>query len=120
MVRKRRFPVLGKGAGVFSFIHIDDAASATLAAVERGPSGIYNVVDDEPAPVKEWLPAYAEALGARPPRRLPAWVGRMAAGKFTAAMSTELRGASNEKAKRELNWAPRHPSWREGFKQALG
>ncbi len=120
MVRKRRFPVLGKGAGVFSYVHIDDAASATVAAVERGPSGIYNVVDDDPAPMRDWLPVYAEALGAKPPRRLPAWIGRMAAGKFTAAMATQLRGASNEKAKRELGWAPRYPSWRQGFEEALG
>ena len=120
MVRRRRFPVLGKGAGVFSYIHIDDAASATVAAVERGPSGIYNVVDDDPAPMRDWLPVYAEALGAKPPRRLPAWIGRIAAGKFTAAMATQLRGASNEKAKRELGWQPSHASWREGFKEALG
>jgi len=120
MVRRRRFPVLGKGAGVFSYIHIDDAASATVAAVERGPSGIYNVVDDDPAPMRDWLPVYAEALGAKPPRRLPAWIGRIAAGKFTAAMATQLRGASNEKAKRELGWQPQHASWRQGFREALG
>jgi nucleoside-diphosphate-sugar epimerase len=120
MVRKRRFPVLGKGAGVFSFIHIDDAAAATVAAVERGAPGIYNVVDDDPAATRDWLPAYAEAVGAKPPRRLPAWIGRLAAGRFTAAMATELRGASNEKVKRELGWQPRYPSWRQGFKEALG
>jgi 2-alkyl-3-oxoalkanoate reductase len=120
MVRKRRFPVLGKGAGVFSFIHIDDAAAATVVAVERGAPGVYNVVDDDPAAVRDWLPAYAEAVGAKPPRRVPAWIGRIAAGKFTAAMSTDLRGASNEKAKRELGWQPHHPSWREGFREAAG
>jgi nucleoside-diphosphate-sugar epimerase len=120
MVRKRRFPVLGKGAGVFSYIHIDDAAAATVAAVERGAPGIYNVVDDDPAAVRDWLPAYAEAVDAKPPRRMPAWVGRLVAGKFTAAMATDLRGASNEKAKRELDWQPRHSSWRQGFREALG
>jgi nucleoside-diphosphate-sugar epimerase len=120
MVRKRRFPVLGKGAGVFSYIHIDDAASATVAAVERGAPGVYNIVDDDPAPVRDWLPAYAAAVGAKPPRRLPAWIGRLVAGKFMAATATELRGASNEKAKRELGWRPQHSSWRQGFKEALG
>jgi nucleoside-diphosphate-sugar epimerase len=120
MVRKRRFPVLGRGDGVFSYIHIDDAASATVVAVERGAPGIYNIVDDDPAPTRDWLPAYAEALGAKPPRRVPAWIGRLAAGKFTAAIATELRGASNEKAKRELGWQPKYASWRQGFKEALG
>ena len=119
-VRKRRFPIVGKGTGIFSFIHIEDAAAATLAAIERGAPGIYNVTDDEPAPMAEWLPAYAEALGAKPPRRVPAFIARLIAGKEAAGLATELRGASNEKAKRELGWEPRYPSWRQGFREALG
>ena len=106
--------------GMFSFIHVEDAASATLAAVNHGASGIYNVVDDEPAPERVWLPAYAEAVGAKPPRRFPTWLARIFAGKFAVIMATELRGASNAKAKRELGWTPRYPSWREGFREALG
>ncbi|MGH2963458.1 MAG: NAD-dependent epimerase/dehydratase family protein [Solirubrobacterales bacterium] len=120
-IRKRRFPVLGAGSGVWSFVHIDDAASATRAAVEgRGEPGIYNVVDDDPAPVSEWLPALAEALGARPPRRLPLWVGRVVGGELAVSLMTQVRGASNAKAKRELGWAPSYPSWREGFRTGLG
>jgi nucleoside-diphosphate-sugar epimerase len=119
-VRKRRFPIAGNGNGVFSLIHVDDAASATVAAVERGDPGIYNVVDDDPAPLKEWLPAYAEALGAKKPFRVPKLIARIVAGSYTTTMATELRGASNEKAKRELGWAPRYPSWRQGFQEALG
>ena len=119
MIRKRKFPVVGSGAGVWSFIHIDDAAAATVAAVEHGERGIYNVVDDEPAPVSEWLPAAAGAVGAKPPRRLPRWLGRIAAGEAAAVMMTEVRGASNEKAKRELGWSPRYPSWRQGFASGL-
>ncbi|MET0511259.1 MAG: NAD(P)-dependent oxidoreductase [Thermoleophilaceae bacterium] len=117
-VRRRRFPVIGSGAGLFSFIHVDDAAAATVAAVERGASGIYNVVDDEPAPMREWLPAYAEAIGAKPPRRAPVWLARLIAGRFVAQMATRLPGASNAKAKRELEWTPGRPSWREGFRGA--
>ena len=120
-VRRRRFPIVGRGEGMFSFIHIDDAASATVASLERGAPGIYNVVDDEPAPLREWLPVYAEALGARRPRRVPtcSWLGS-SAGPFAAAFATQLRGASNAKAKRELGWEPRYPSWRHGFREALG
>jgi nucleoside-diphosphate-sugar epimerase len=119
-LRKRRFPVVGNGAGVWSFIHIDDAAAATVAAVERGERGIYNIVDDDPAPVAEWLPAAANAVGAKPPRRLPRWLGRLAAGEAATVMMTEIRGASNEKAKRELGWSLRYPSWRQGFGEGLG
>jgi 2-alkyl-3-oxoalkanoate reductase len=119
-VRRGRFPIIGSGAGVFSFIHVDDAAAATVAALERGTPGIYNVVDDEPAPVREWLPAYAEALGAKKPRRVPKLVARVAAGAYTTRLTTELRGASNLRAKAGLNWEPRYPSWREGFREALG
>ena len=119
-VRRRRFPVVGRGEGVFSFIHIDDAASATVASLERGAPGVYNVVDDEPAPLREWLPIYAQALGARRPRRVPTFLARLAAGPFAAAFATQLRGASNAKAKRELGWEPRYPSWRGGFREALG
>jgi 2-alkyl-3-oxoalkanoate reductase len=117
-VRRRRFPVVGEGSGVFSFIHVDDAAAATVAAVERGAPGVYNVVDDDPAPMREWLPAYARAIGAKPPRRVPLWLARLIAGGFVATMSTTLGGASNAKAKRELDWAPRWTSWRDGFRDA--
>jgi nucleoside-diphosphate-sugar epimerase len=118
-VRRRRFPIIGRGTGIFSFIHIDDAASATVAALDRG-SGIYNICDDEPARMGEWLPAFAEALGAKSPLRVPVWLAGWFAGKQAAVMATRLEGASNEKAKRELGWAPRHPSWREGFRVGLG
>ncbi len=116
-VRKRRFPVIGKGTGLFSFVHVDDAASATVASVERGARGIYNVVDDDPAPQREWLPAYAEAIGAKKPFRVPVWVARLVVGKV-ANMAPRQPGASNAKAKRELGWEPRWPSWREGFRDA--
>jgi nucleoside-diphosphate-sugar epimerase len=115
MIGKRKFPVVGSGAGVWSFIHIEDAAEATAAAIERGVRGVYNIVDDEPAEVAEWLPALADALGAKPPRRVPRWLGRLLAGEAAAVMMTEVRGASNEKAKLELGWHPRHRSWRQGF-----
>ena len=115
LIRERKFPVVGDGGGVWSFVHIADAAEATVAAVTRGRPGIYNIVDDEPAPVAEWLPAAASAAGARPPRHVPRWIGRLAAGEAAVFMMTEIRGASNQKAKRELGWEPRHPSWREGF-----
>jgi nucleoside-diphosphate-sugar epimerase len=118
-VRRRQFPVIGSGSGVWSFIHIDDAAAATVAAVERGGAGIYQIVDDEPAPVRDWLPALASALGAKPPRRVPRWVGRLAAGEAATVMMTEVRGASNAKARRELGWQPRYPSWRLGFATGL-
>jgi nucleoside-diphosphate-sugar epimerase len=119
-IRKRRFPIVGDGGGVWSHVHIEDAATATAVAVERGEPGIYNIVDDEPAPVREWLPVLASALDAGPPRRLPRWLGRLAAGGVPTAMMTEVRGASNEKAKRELSWQLRYPSWRQGFAQGLG
>ncbi len=114
-VRKRQFPIVGDGGGYVSFIHLDDAAAATVLALERGATGIYNVVDDDPAPVREWLPVMAEALGAKPPRRFPRWLARLFAGEAAVMMGTEARGASNAKAKRELGWTPRYPSWRDGF-----
>lgn len=115
MVRKRKFPLVGDGGGVWSFIHVADAATATVAAVEHGKRGVYNVVDDDPAPVAEWLPALAQRLGAKKPVRVPRFVGRLFAGEAGAVMMTELRGASNAKAKRELAWRPKYPSWRDGF-----
>src|SRR5262249_28739296 len=118
--RKRRFPIVGDGGGVWSHVHIEDAAAATAIAVERGQPGIYYIVDDEPAPVREWLPVLASALGAKPPRRVPRWLGRLAAGEAATAMMTEAKGASNAKAKRELGWRPRYASWRQGFAQGLG
>jgi nucleoside-diphosphate-sugar epimerase len=118
-VRKRRFPIVGGGAGVWSHVHIEDAAAATAVAIERGRPGVYNVVDDEPAPVREWLPALASALGAKPPRRVPRWLARLLAGEAATATMTEARGASNEKAKRELGWEPRYASWRQGFAEGL-
>jgi 2-alkyl-3-oxoalkanoate reductase len=119
-IRKRRFPIVGDGGGVFSQIHIDDAAAATAIAVEHGQPGIYNVVDDDPAPVREWLPVLASVLDAKPPRRIPRWLGRLAAGEAATLTMTEVKGASNAKAKRELGWQPRYPSWRQGFVQGLG
>jgi nucleoside-diphosphate-sugar epimerase len=119
MVRRRMIPIVGEGGGTFSFIHIDDAADATVAAVERGTPGVYNVVDDEPAPMREWLPVYAEALGAKRPRRMPVWLTRLVGGKEGVTSATQLRGASNEKVKRELGWEPRHRSWRQGFAESL-
>ena len=118
-IRKRRFPIVGDGGGVWSLIHVDDAAAATAVAVEHGQPGIYNIVDDEPAPVREWLPALASALHSKPPRRIPRWLGRLAAGEAATVMMTEARGSSNEKAKRELGWQPRYASWRLGFEQGL-
>jgi nucleoside-diphosphate-sugar epimerase len=116
-VRKRRFPVIGRGAGLWSFIHVDDAASATAAAVERGAPGVYNIVDDDPAPMGEWIPAYADAIGARKPLRVPTWLARLVAGGMASMVSVQP-GASNAKAKRELGWEPRWRSWREGFREA--
>jgi 2-alkyl-3-oxoalkanoate reductase len=116
-VRKRRFPVIGRGDGLFSYIHVDDAADATVVAVERGAPGIYNIVDDEPAAMRDWLPAYAEAIGAPPPRRIPVWLARLFAGGMASAINLQP-GASNAKAKRELGWEPRWRSWREGFRDA--
>ncbi len=118
MIKKRKFPLVGNGAGVWSFIHIADAAEATVAALDRGTPGIYNIADDDPAPVSEWLPSLAETLGARKPMHVPRFVGRMFAGEVGAVFMTEIRGASNAKAKRELGWQPAHPSWRQGFAEA--
>jgi 2-alkyl-3-oxoalkanoate reductase len=119
-IRKRRFPIVGDGGGVWSHVHIEDAAAATAAAVEHGEPGIYNIVDDEPTPVREWLPVLARALDAKPPRRVPRWLARLAAGEMATLMMTEVRGASNQKAKRELGWKPAYASWRQGFAQGLG
>jgi nucleoside-diphosphate-sugar epimerase len=119
-IRKRQFPIVGDGGGVWSHVHVEDAAAATATAVEHGRPGIYNVVDDEPAPVREWLPVLASALDAKPPRRVPRWLGRLAAGEAATVMMTDARGASNAKAKRELGWQLRYPSWRQGFAQGLG
>jgi nucleoside-diphosphate-sugar epimerase len=114
-VRKRQFPIVGGGGGVMSFIHLDDAAAATVLALEHNGPAIYNVVDDDPAAVREWLPVLAQALGAKPPRRVPRWLARLLAGEVAVVMATESRGASNAKAKRELGWTLRYPSWRTGF-----
>jgi 2-alkyl-3-oxoalkanoate reductase len=114
-VRKRQLPVIGGGTGIWSFCHIEDAATATAAAVTRGAPGIYNIVDDDPAPVADWLPFLASCLGAKPPLRVPARLGRLLAGEAVVSMMTEIRGSSNEKAKRELGWSPRYASWRDGF-----
>jgi 2-alkyl-3-oxoalkanoate reductase len=119
-VRRRRFPIVGKGTGVTSFIHIDDAAAGTVAAIEAGARGLYNIVDDDPAPIAEWLPVLAAAIGAKPPRRIPVWVARLFVGEHGVVMMTEVRGASNAKAKRELGWHPSYASWREGFRHGLG
>jgi 2-alkyl-3-oxoalkanoate reductase len=116
-VRRRRFPVIGKGTGLYSFIHVDDAASATVAAVERGAPGIYNVVDDDPAAQREWLPVYADAMRAKKPMRVPVWIARLVVGKI-ATVANVQPGASNAKAKRYLGWEPRWPSWRQGFREA--
>src|SRR3954470_7292954 len=120
LIRRRRFPIIGDGGGVWSWIHLDDAASATIAALERGRRGIYNVPDDEPARVAEWLPYLARVVGAKPPRRVPVWLGRLAAGDVAVRWMTEGRGSSNEKAKRELDWRPAWSSWRDGFRDGLG
>jgi nucleoside-diphosphate-sugar epimerase len=120
LVRKRRFPIVGDGGGVWSFVHLDDAATATVLAVEQGDPGVYNVVDSDPAPVREWLPALAEAIHAKPPYRVPRWLARLLAGEVGVVLMTEIRGASNAKAQRDLGWMLRHPSWREGFESAYG
>jgi nucleoside-diphosphate-sugar epimerase len=119
-IRKRQLPLVGDGGGVWPFVHIEDAAEATVSAIEGRGHGVYHVVDDEPAPVAEWLPAAADAVGADAPRRVPRWMGRLFAGEFATVMMTEARGASNAKAKRHLAWAPRHASWRDGFATGLG
>ncbi|MFI6682022.1 NAD-dependent epimerase/dehydratase family protein [Kribbella sp. NPDC050470] len=115
MVRKRQMPIVAGGGGIWSFIETRDAAAATLAAIERGEPGVYNIVDDDPAPVAEWLPYLAEVAGAKPPMHLPGWLGRLIAGEFVLAQMTTVRGASNEKARKELDWTPKYPSWRDGF-----
>ncbi len=119
LVRKRMFPLVGNGNGHFSWIHLDDAASATVLAVEQHATGVFNIVDDEPAPVREWLPFLAECAGGKPPRRIPTWLARLLAGEMAVGMMTEGRGFSNAKAKRELGWELRYPSWRQGFKAEL-
>jgi nucleoside-diphosphate-sugar epimerase len=120
MIRRRKFPIIGDGAAVWSFVHVADAAAATVAALDHGAPGVYNIVDDDPAPVSEWLPHLAAVLGARPPRHVPAWLGRIAAGEVGVAMMTESRGSSNARARRELGWEPAHPSWRSGFAETVG
>jgi nucleoside-diphosphate-sugar epimerase len=117
-VRKRQFPIVGDGGGVSSFVHLDDAAAATVLALEHDGPAIYNIVDDEPAPVREWLPVLADALGAKSPRHFPVWLARLFAGDVGVMMGTDARGASNAKAKRELGWSLRFPSWRQGFAEA--
>jgi 2-alkyl-3-oxoalkanoate reductase len=117
-VRKRQFPIVGDGGGVTSFIHLDDAAAATVLALEHDGPAVYNIVDDDPAPVREWLPVMAEALGAKPPRRFPVWLARVFAGETGVMLGTDARGASNAKAKEELGWTLRYPSWRQGFADA--
>jgi 2-alkyl-3-oxoalkanoate reductase len=117
-IRKRQYPMVGDGSGVMPFIHLDDAASATVLALDHQGPAIYNIVDDEPAPMREWLPALAGALGAKPPRRVPAWLAGLIAGQGMVTMAAESRGASNAKAKKELGWTLRYPSWREGFTAA--
>lgn len=119
-IRKRALPIIGDGAGVWSFIHVEDAASAAIAAIQHGAPGIYNIADDDPAPVSVWLPELARALGAKPPLRIPTWLGRMVVGDVGVSMMTQIRGASNAKAKRELAWSPCYATWREGFRKGLG
>ena len=114
-IRKRQFPIVGDGGGIWPWIHLDDAAAATVLALDHQGPAIYNVVDDDPAPVREWLPVLADALGAKPPRHFPTWVARLFGGESGVVMGTSARGASNAKAKRELGWTPRYPSWRDGF-----
>jgi nucleoside-diphosphate-sugar epimerase len=117
-VRKRQFPIVGDGGGMMSFIHLDDAAAATVLALKHDGSGIYNIVDDDPAPVRDWLPKLAESLDAKPPRHVPKWLARLFAGQAAVIMGTQARGASNAKAKQQLGWTPRYPSWRDGFTAA--
>jgi nucleoside-diphosphate-sugar epimerase len=119
MVRKRQFPLVGSGAGYSSWIHLDDAASATVLAVEQKATGVFNIVDDEPAPANEWLPYLASCAGAKKPMRIPTWVARLVAGNVVVIMMTEGRGFSNAKAKHDLGWELRYPSWRQGFKEGL-
>jgi nucleoside-diphosphate-sugar epimerase len=118
-VEKRMLPLIGPATGTSSFIHVEDGARATVAALDHGAPGIYNVTDDEPSPAREWLPVYAEALGAKPPRRVPVWLARLIGGRMAVEFGVNLRGASNAKAKRELGWQPRYATWRDGFREAL-
>jgi 2-alkyl-3-oxoalkanoate reductase len=120
VIAQRAFPIIGDGAGVWSFVHIDDAAAVTLAALEHGRPGVYNIADDEPAPVAQWLPYFAEVSGAKAPMHVPAWLGRMAAGEAVVSMMTRIRGAANGLAKREFDWELRYPSWRQGFAATFG
>ena len=120
MVRKRGFPIVGDGTGVWSFIHVDDAASAAVAAIQRGAPGIYNIADDEPAPVRIWLPELAQAVGAKPPRHIPVWLGRLVIGEVGVSLMTQIRGTTNAKARRELDWTPSYSTWRQGFRTGLG
>jgi nucleoside-diphosphate-sugar epimerase len=119
LVRKRQYPLVGRGTGYSSWVHLDDAASATVLAVEQKARGVFHIVDDEPAPAREWLPYLAACAGAKPPMRVPKWLARLLAGDLPVVMMTEGRGFSNAKAKRELGWQPRYPSWRQGFKEEL-
>jgi 2-alkyl-3-oxoalkanoate reductase len=119
LVRKRQFPIVGSGAGIWSWIHLDDAAATAVAALDRGARGVYSITDDEPAPVSEWLPYLAQSVGAKPPMRIPRWLAGLLAGPVVVRWATEGRGASNEKAKREFGWQPAWPSWREGFRDGL-
>jgi nucleoside-diphosphate-sugar epimerase len=119
LVHKRQMPVVGSGAGIWSFIHIQDAVAATVAAISQGAPGIYNVVDDDPAPVAAWLPYFAEVLGAKPPRKVPAWLAKFMIGEGGVSLMTKIRGASNAKAKASLGWKPKYPSWRQGFVDGL-
>ena len=120
VVRKRQFPIVGDGGGIWSFIHLDDAAAATVAALDRGAPGIYNICDNEPVPIRTWLPEFAKLIGAKPPRHVPVWLGRMLAGEVVVSMMTQIRGASNAKARASLDWEPRYPTYREGFRSGLG
>jgi nucleoside-diphosphate-sugar epimerase len=119
-VRKRRYPIVGSGGAISQFVHVEDVAEATIAAMTNGGPGVYNITDDDPVPMREWLPEYARVLGAKPPRRAPLWLAKLLVGEFMTVQATTMRGASNEKAKRELNWKPKYASWREGFNTALG
>jgi nucleoside-diphosphate-sugar epimerase len=119
LVRRRKFPVVGSGAGIWSFIHVDDAAAATQLAIENEAPGVYNIVDDDPAEVSVWLPELAKAIGAKPPHHIPEWLGRLVMGDSGLSMMTRIRGSSNAKAKQALGWRPRYPTWREGFRQCL-
>ena len=119
-VRKRRYPIVGDGGGLSQFVHVDDVAETTILAMTNGPPGAYNIADDDPAPMRQWLPEYARAIGARPPRHVPVWLARLVVGGFVTMQATVMRGVSNEKAKRELDWKPKYASWREGFRAARG